>query len=103
MIGFPGEDIQIKDGEVIIFNKENKEGMILDEPYLPDDVKTYGMSSDKVKLGENEFFVLGDNRNSSKDSRSFGPVNRSYLIGKVLFRGFPFDRIQIFEAPKYSF
>src|SRR3989339_1689934 len=57
LIGFPGEDIQIKDGEVIIFNKENKEGMILDEPYLPDDVKTYGMSSDKVKLGENEFFV----------------------------------------------
>lgn len=103
MIGMPGEEVQIKDGEVFIFNKENKEGITLDESYLPEDIKTYGMTSDKVKLGENEFFVLGDNRNSSKDSRSFGPVNRSYIIGKVLFRGFPFDRMKVFEAPEYSF
>lgn len=103
MIGLPGEEIQIKDGEVIIFNKENKNGIALEESYLPEDIKTYGMTSDKVKLSENEYFVLGDNRNSSKDSRSFGPVNRSYIIGKVLFRGFPFDRVKVFEAPEYSF
>jgi len=103
LIGLPGEEVQIKDGEVTVFNEKNNEGIALDEFYLPEDIKTYGMTSDKVVLGENEFFVLGDNRNSSKDSRSFGPVNRSYIIGKVLFRGWPFDRVQLFEAPQYSF
>ena len=99
----PGDEVQIKDGNVTIFNQENPEGKVLDEPYLGEDVKTYGLSEDKVKLTDNEFFVLGDNRNSSKDSRSFGPVNKSYITGRVLFRGWPFDRIQIFEAPEYEF
>ena len=52
---------------------------------------------------DNEYYVLGDNRNSSKDSRSFGPVNDSYITGRVLLRGWPFDRIKLFEAPQYSF
>ncbi len=102
MIGLPGESVQIKDGQVIIFNEENPDGKILEEYYLPDDLKTYGMTDEKIVLGNNEFFVLGDNRNSSKDSRSFGPVNESYLTGRVLFRGWPFNRITLFEAPTYS-
>jgi len=102
MIGLPGESIQIKDGKVTIYNDQNPEGMTLDESYLPDDLKTYGMTSDKINLGDNEFFVLGDNRNSSKDSRSFGPVNESYLVGRVLFRGWPFNKITLFESPSYS-
>jgi len=102
LIGLPGEEVQIKDGEVIIFNGENPEGMIIDEPYLAEGVKTYGFSEEKVLLGENDFFVLGDNRNSSKDSRSFGVVNKSFIIGKVLFRGWPFDKIQIFETQTYT-
>ncbi|MEA3398320.1 MAG: signal peptidase I [Patescibacteria group bacterium] len=103
MIALPGESVQIKDGQVIIFNSENSDSIVLEEAYLAEDLKTYGLSENKVELGSNEFFVLGDNRNSSKDSRSFGPVNRSYIIGKVLLRGWPFDRIKLFESFEYSY
>lgn len=103
LIGLPGEEVQIKDGSVFIYNNESPDGRKIDEAYLPNGTKTYGLSEEKVVLDEDEFFVLGDNRNSSKDSRSFGPVNRSYVTGRVLFRGWPFDRIQLFDAPAYNF
>lgn len=111
LIGLPGEQIQIKDGKVTIFNKENKDGLVLDEDYLPEDLKTYGLSEEIVSLDKidekdpttnNEYFVLGDNRNSSKDSRSFGPVDESFITGKVLLRGWPFDRIKFFDETTYS-
>jgi signal peptidase I len=101
LIGLPGESVQIKDGEVMIFNADQPDGFVLKEDYLEQGVKTYGLSDSKVDLGANEFFVLGDNRNSSKDSRSFGPVNDSYVTGRVLFRGWPFNRVKVFEAPAY--
>ena len=56
-----------------------------------------------MAVGENEYFVLGDNRNFSKDSRSFGPVGYSFIVGKVLIRGWPFDRINLFGQQKYVF
>jgi len=102
LIGLPGDKIQIKDGRVSVINDENPDGAFLDEPYLEEGVKTYGLSEEIITLGENEFFVLGDNRNSSKDSRSFGPVNRTFITGRVLLRGWPFNRIKLFEAPTYS-
>jgi len=103
IIGLPGEKIQIKDGQVIIFNDTFKEGVVLDEPYLTQGVKTYALSDEMVALGKDEFFVLGDNRNSSKDSRSFGPVHKSFLTGRVLLRGWPFNRVGIFKEQSYQF
>jgi len=102
LIGLPGDKIQIKDGYVYISNDDSPDWIRLEEPYLSLGVKTYGLSEEVVTLGDDEFYVLGDNRNSSKDSRSFGPVNRSYVTGRVLLRGWPFDRIQLFEAPVYE-
>ncbi len=102
LIALPGETVQIKDGEVIIFNNENVQGMILDEFYLPDNLKTHSTTDDKITLSEDEFYMLGDNRNSSKDSRSFGPVNKTFITGKVLLRGWPFDRVTLFDAPVYE-
>jgi signal peptidase I len=103
VVALPGEEVQIRDSKIIIYNENYSEGIILEEYYLADGVKTYGLSEEKVNLGKDEYFVLGDNRNSSKDSRSFGPVNRSYITGRVLLRGWPFDRIKLFEAPEYAF
>ncbi len=103
IIGLPGETIQIKDGGVTIFNNNNTSGFKLGESYIESGTKTHSLNKDKTELGPNEFFVLGDNRNQSKDSRSFGPVNRSFIIGKVFLRGWPFNRVGIFDSPTYQF
>lgn len=105
VIGLPGEKVQIQEGNVFIYNSANPNGVALDEPYLANETKTYGISdSEIVTLGKDEYYVLGDNRNSSKDSRSFGSVNKNFIIGKVLLRGWPFNRIKIFnQSPSYNF
>ncbi len=103
VIGLPGEKIQIKDGQVYVYNKEHPDGFKLAETYLPEDLKTYGLNEDEVSLSQSEYYVLGDNRNSSKDSRSFGPVDKKFVTGRVLLRGWPFNRVNIFSAPEYSY
>ncbi len=97
IIALPGEEVQIKDGKVIIFNDNNPDGMTLNESYLPADLETIDNSGAKVKVSDNEYFVLGDNRNASKDSRVFGPVDKTFLTGKVLFRGWPLEKITVFN------
>ena len=103
VIGLPGEKVQIKDGFVYIYNQANPQGLKLEETYLPANDKTYGLNEETVTLSASEYYVIGDNRNSSKDSRSFGPVAKKLIIGRVLLRGWPFDRINIFSAPQYSY
>jgi signal peptidase I len=98
IIGLPGEKIKLADGKIFIFNAEHTDGFALDETYLAPDLKTFSISDeDSVTLQADEFFVLGDNRNQSKDSRSFGPVNKSFIIGRVLLRGWPFDKVKLFS------
>jgi signal peptidase I len=103
LIGLPGEAMQIKDGSVVIYNSQFPEGFVLEEPYLAPGLKTYGLTEEKIKLSDSEYFVLGDNRNASKDSRSFGPVDESFITGKVLLRGWPFDRVKLFEPQPYFY
>ena len=105
VIGLPGEEIQFKDGHVIIFNSKHPQGFILKEKYLRDGLKTYYRNESKIKIKNNEYFVLGDNRDNSKDSRIFGAVNSSFIVGKVLFRGWPLKQITFFDAaywPHYN-
>jgi len=103
VIGLPGERIQVKDGSVYLYNKEHQDGIKLAEKYLPVDLKTYALNEEITTLGPGEYYVLGDNRNSSKDSRSFGVVDKKFITGRVLFRGWPFNRIDVFSAPQYSY
>ncbi len=103
IVGLPGERVQIKDGQVYIYGADSQESFVLDEAYLAAGTKTYSLTEDIISLDDEEYFVLGDNRNSSKDSRSFGPVNRSFVTGRVLLRGWPFDRISLFPAPEYDY
>ncbi|MFH1427277.1 MAG: signal peptidase I [Patescibacteria group bacterium] len=103
IIGLPGEKIQIKDGEILIYNSQYPTGDVLEEDYLSPGTKTYSLNEEIITLEDDEFYVLGDNRNSSKDSRTFGSVNSSFISGKVLLRGWPFNRINFFESPEYDY
>lgn len=105
IIALPGESVQIKDGKIFIFNETRPEGFVLAENYLPDDLLTFSQDESRINLLADEYFVLGDNRNASKDSRSFGPLNRSFIIGKALLRGWPLDGITVFDKnywPQYN-
>lgn len=96
VIALPGETVQIKDEGVYIFNKEYPNGWRLPEEYIDEDIKTHSNGNEKILVSSDEYFVLGDNRTSSKDSRSFGAVNKSFVIGKVLFRGWPISKASFF-------
>jgi len=101
IIGLPGETVQIKDSKVTIFNKANPQGFTLDETYLPPNTPTLGSDS-KFTLGSDEFYVLGDNRPASSDSRFWGPVPRNDIIGRVLFRAYPFQNFTEFKHIQYT-
>jgi signal peptidase I len=104
IIGLPGEKVELQSGRVFIFNKENQEGQAIKEDlYLSSSIETRDFGNKIFELKNNEYFVLGDNRNSSRDSRDFGPVDKSLIVGRVWVRGWPFNRMAIFESPKYNF
>lgn len=82
IIGLPGEKVVIKDSKIFIYNSEHPEGFELKEDYLKNH---YTNGNKEIILGQDEYFVLGDNREVSSDSRSWGPVKRERIIGKAIF------------------
>lgn len=95
IVGLPGEKVEVDDGKVKIYNQENLEGFILDESeYLPADIFTKGAVAEELK--DDEYFVLGDNRSYSHDSRAWGPVKKEEVIGKVLLRAWPVSKASIY-------
>lgn len=101
IVGLPGERIEVRDGRIFIYNKKHPEGLEVKEPYLPADVITGG--ADSRSLGENEYYVLGDNRTpgGSSDSREWGVVNKSLIVGRVWITVFPVTEIGFKGAPHY--
>ncbi len=102
IIGLPGERVVVSasKNKVTIFNKDFPQGVDLKEDYLsPDEVN---IRNADVVLGDDEYFVMGDNRNQSMDSTVFGPVKKDLIIGKVWIRGFPFKRAGIIEKYHYN-
>ncbi len=97
IIGLPGEIIEIKDNQITIYMGDKTK--ILDESYLPDDLETSGEI--KIALGLDEYFVMGDNRPYSFDSRRFGVLNKDFITGRVLLRAWPIDSISIIKQPAY--
>lgn len=99
IIGLPGETIQIKDEKVIIYDKDKRIypwGLALDESgYLQKGEITKGNID--LALGDNEYFVMGDNRQASSDSRYWGPVDKKFIMGKVWIRAWPFNEAKIFS------
>ncbi len=90
VIGLPGETVRVEGGKTYLNNK------LLAEPYLASNVYTAGglflRDGQTLTIPEGEYFVMGDNRPHSSDSREWGLVTKDEFIGKVFFRYFPFDR-----------
>lgn len=83
VIGLPGETVEMRDQEVYI------NGVKLDEPYINEPCMTYSCPDKIWELGSDEYFVMGDNRNRSSDSRSFNGVKRQFIVGEVVIRYWP--------------
>ncbi|MBU9727400.1 signal peptidase I [Lachnospiraceae bacterium ASD4241] len=88
VVGLPGETVEIKEGKIYI------DGEVLEEELETEPVQEAGVAASLVKLGEDEYFVLGDNRNNSEDSRSadVGDVLKKHMLGKAWFVLSPKER-----------
>ncbi len=95
IIGLPGEKVVIKNNTITIINKDNPNGFVLSEPYL---TFTGTMADQTVQLDNNSYFVMGDNRPVSYDSRSWGPVSSNLIIGRAIVRALPLNQIGIFPG-----
>ncbi len=91
VIGLPGETIKIAGGQVVIRKGETE--FTLNEPYITD----HNLGAAEETLDEGQYFVLGDNRSMSLDSRAWGAVPEDNIKGRVLVRLFPLDRITLFS------
>ena len=99
IIGLQGETIEISQGEVKIYNSQSPRGKILDEPYI----KSLTKDNTKVSLKTNEYFVLGDNREHSSDSRNWGPISKKNIIGRAWISALlPSKGIRFLPSPEYE-
>jgi len=99
IIGLPGEKITIRDQQVYLNDNLFEERYLnVPTPVFPGGFMQEGLT---VTIPENSYFVMGDNRPGSSDSREFGFVPMENIIGRVIFRYFPFNRAGMIQTPKY--
>jgi len=101
IIGLPGDMVKIANGKAYVNGNE------VQEPYLPDSTRTFGgkfwKEGQTISVPENQYFVLGDNREHSSDSREWGPVPKENIIGKAWLRYWPPQQFGLIPATTYSF
>lgn len=98
VLGVPGDTIEVKENAIWVNGEQ------LDEPYIPDDFEILpGMfTKDRVvTLQEDEYFVSGDNRPYSSDSRAWGPISKNDIVGKAFFRYWPLSVMGTIETYSY--
>ena len=94
IIGLPGETVKISGSKVTIINKENPDGFVLDEPYI-----THQSNNNlEVTIEQGHYFVMGDNRSGSYDSRAWGTVPKANIRGVALLRLLPLSKLAIFPG-----
>ena len=90
LVGLPGDTIELRDGLVFLNGEQ------LDEPYINGQRTDCHQYCGTIVLGPNEYFMMGDNRLVSLDSRSFGPIPGDKIVGRVILRYWPFDQITFY-------
>lgn len=98
VIGLPGETVEVKNDRVTIFNTANPDGLALVEPYVNIIEGSPTRADAKVVLGEDEYYVMGDNRLVSSDSRIWGPVKKDLITGRPFLRLFPLSKLSVFPG-----
>lgn len=94
LVAFPNEKVEIKKGIVTIFNEKNPKGITLDNSYV-----VYNKTDDfTMQLHENEYFVMGDNRAGSSDSRSWGSLPKKNIVGQPILRLLPLNKIGVWPG-----
>jgi len=95
IVGLPGETLFLKDGSVTVTNADNPEGFTLSEEYISS-VRIGEFIN--ITLEDDEYFVMGDNRKDSSDSRIWGPITDEHIVGRAFLRLFPVARANIFPG-----
>lgn len=100
VLGLPGESIEVKDDGIWV------NGEKLNEPYIPEEFDTIAGQYTRnriVTLGPNEYFVSGDNRPYSSDSRAWGPITKDLIVGRAFFRYWPINAAGMIKHSEYGF
>lgn len=96
VVGLPGDVVRFTDQQTYIND------ILINEPYINEMCSEFRCPDDEVILGADEYFVMGDNRNNSRDSRVFGPVPIGNVVGRVVFRYWPVPRIGVIQHQNYE-
>lgn len=96
LVGLPNEHIEMREGRVYV------DGHLLDEPYVKEYCRPTLCNDREWYLDDDEYFVLGDNRNSSRDSHDFGPIEREQIIGRAWVRYWPIEDLRIIPHHDYD-
>ncbi|MFA5926895.1 MAG: signal peptidase I [Patescibacteria group bacterium] len=103
IIGLPNETVKIENNKITVYNQANPKGVALSEEYLPSSIQTY--VSDRAVLEKtlqsDEYFVMGDNRQHSSDSREWGALPKSNIVGRTWLSIKPLDRLQVHGRVQY--
>lgn len=103
IIGLPNEEVVITDNKIKIINQDHPNGIYLSEPYIPNSsITSSDIASSDFKLGADEYFVMGDNREHSSDSREWGNLPKSNIIGRAWINVYPLNEFGLIQRLNFS-